>query len=173
MTQIHPDLFIGTEQDYEHQVKDQVGWYVAHACKEPYHRRLLGYTTQGAPKSHPEYLWARRGNRLYLNLVDVADPAYISDDIVRATMNFIDEALAAGNKCLVHCNLGESRSPALGLLYMAHRGLIPNESLPIAEAAFIKRYPGYNPKAGMRGFLAQHWEEYTARMPFQAKQEIL
>ncbi len=172
MTQIHPNLFIGTEHDFEQRVKNQPGWYVVHACKEPYHRKLLGYTTQGAPKSHPEYLWAKRENRLYLNLVDVADPAYISDDIVRATMKFIDEALATGNKCLVHCNLGESRSPVLGLLYMAHRGLIPNESLPIAESAFMKLYPGYNPKAGMRGFLSQHWEEYTAHMSFQAKQEL-
>ena len=36
----------------------------------------------------------------------------------------------------------------------------------------MKLYPGYNPKAGMRGFLSQHWEEYTAHMSFQAKQEL-
>ena len=104
---------------------------------------------------------AKRGNRLFLNLVDVADPAYISDDIVRATMNFIDEALASGNKCLVHCNQGESRSPALGFLYLAWKGLIPNGSLPIAEAEFIQRYPLYSPKAGMRGLMVQHWIEYA------------
>lgn len=160
MIQIHTNLYIGTESDYEQQVKYQPGWYIVHACKEPYHRQLLGYTGQGAPKEHPEYLLARRENRLYLNLVDVANPAYVSDNIVRTTMTFIDESLSAGTKCLVHCNQGESRSPSLGLLYLAYKGILPNTTLTVAEAAFRKLYPMYNPKAGIRGYLEIHWHEY-------------
>jgi len=161
MTQVHPKLFVGTEQDYELLVKDRPGWAVVHACKEPYHRQLLGYTGRGAPKDNPEYLVARRGDRLYLNLVDTEDPAYVSDVIVHAAIDFIGEALAAGKDCLVHCNLGESRSPSLGLLYLASVGAIPNASLPEAEAAFLKLYPAYRPKAGMRLYLAAHWAEYV------------
>ncbi len=94
MILVFPHLYIGTEQDYDRRVKGMPGWMVVHACKEPYHRQLLGYKGRGAPKDHPEYLLARRGDRLYLNLVDTDDPAY-------------------------------------------------------------------NPKAGIRGFLAAHWAEFV------------
>ncbi|MDZ7721064.1 MAG: hypothetical protein U5K72_19745 [Balneolaceae bacterium] len=69
MTEIQPNLFIGNENDYEFNVKDQEGWSVVHACKEPYHRQALGYSGRGAPKDHPEYLMAKRENRLILKLV--------------------------------------------------------------------------------------------------------
>lgn len=160
MTQIYPKLFIGTEQDYEFRVRGKPDWAVVHACKEPYHRQLLGYTGRGAPKDHPEYLVARRGDSLYLNLVDTENPAYVSDVIVRDALDFICEALKTSKNCLVHCNLGESRSPSIGLLYLASIGAIPNKSLIEAEVAFIKLYPTYNPKAGMRGFMLAQWEEY-------------
>jgi len=161
MIQIHPKLFIGTEQDYETHVRGRPGWAVVHACKEPYHRQLLGYTGRGAPKDNPEYLIARRGDCLYLNLVDTEDPAYVSSVIVHAALDFIGESLAAGKNCLVHCNLGESRSPSLGLLYLSRVGVIPKASLPEAEQVFIKLYPTYRPKTGMRGFLAAHWAEFA------------
>ena len=49
MIEIYPNLYIGHQGDYEYLVQGQDGWAVVHACKEPYHRDLLGYTTQGAP----------------------------------------------------------------------------------------------------------------------------
>lgn len=142
-------------------MRGKLGWTVVHACKEPYHRQLLGYTGRGAPKDSPEYLYACRADRLYLNLVDADDPAYIPNEIIRTAIAFINEAIMTNKNCLVHCNLGESRSPSIGLLYLASIGAIPNKSLIDAEVAFIERYPSYNPKAGMRGFLLAHWEEYV------------
>ena len=53
MIEVHPRLFIGTEFDYESQVRQQAGWWVVHACKEPYHRQLLGYTGDLHPKPTP------------------------------------------------------------------------------------------------------------------------
>jgi predicted protein tyrosine phosphatase len=161
MVEIFPQLFFGTEQDYELGIKGKPGWAVVHACKEPYHRQLLGYTGRGAPKDNPEYLMARRGDRLYLNLVDTEDPAYISGIIIHAALDFIGKSLSAGKKCLVHCNQGESRSPSLGLLYLATIGAISNDSLLEAEQDFKKLYSSYMPKAGIRGFMAAHWAEYT------------
>ena len=67
-------FIIGVVDDYESQVKGQEGWLVVHACKELYHRRELGYRSNGAPKKHPEYLMARRENRLILDLVDAPNP---------------------------------------------------------------------------------------------------
>jgi predicted protein tyrosine phosphatase len=161
MIEICPGLFVGDENDYEMEVKHQAGWWVVHVCKEPYHRQLLGYRTRGAPKEHPEYLVARRANRLFLNLVDADDPAYIPKEIVDAALRFIDEGLKSGDRVLVHCNQGESRSPSLGLLYLAlHTDCIPRTSLVEAEAAFRGIYPPYSPKGGMRGFLLNHWDDY-------------
>ena len=111
MIEIYQNLFVGTQDDYERVVQFEPGWWVVHACKEPYHRQLLGYSGRGAPKNHPEYLLARRGKRLYLNLVDVEYPSFVSKEIMDTAMSFIDEGLKSGEKVLVHCNLGESRGP--------------------------------------------------------------
>jgi hypothetical protein len=173
MIEIFPGLHVGNQDDYERVVKHQDGWRIVHACKEPYHRRELRYSTRGAPKNHPEYLIAPRGHRLILNFVDAPDPAYIRKEIVDAALDFIAEGLRSGQKVLVHCNLGESRSPAIGLLYLAaSTGTIPTGSLEEAESAFLKIYPGYRPGTGIRGFLAQHWGEYCAERPVSNEEGV-
>ncbi len=162
MIEVHPRLFIGTEHDYEAVVRNQPGWWVVHACKEPYHRQLLGYRSRGAPKGHPEYFLAVRGTRLFLNLVDADDPAYIPKQIIDTALAFVDKGLSGGGRVLVHCNQGESRAPSIGLLYMAARaGALPRSTLDEAEARFRQLYPGYNPKGGIRGFLRANWGEYV------------
>jgi hypothetical protein len=159
--EIYPNLYIGDQNDYEYEVKRRDGWLVVHACKEPYHRQALGYRGRGAPKQHPEYLIARRGPRLILNLIDAANPAYIPKEIIDAALNFIHEGLDADRHILVHCNQGSSRSPGIGLLYLAtHTDRLPTSSYQEAEAAFHTLYPSYNPAGGIRGFLTQNWSTY-------------
>lgn len=161
MIEVYPNLFVGDQSDYEINVAAQEGWAVVHACKEPYHRQALGYRGRGAPKDHPEYLVARRGNRLILNIVDANDPAFFAKEMIDAALDFIDEALAKGLKVLVQCNQGESRSPSIALLYMAARlGALPTESLESAEEQFKAIYPNYYPKLGIRGHLRQYWQQY-------------
>jgi hypothetical protein len=161
MIEVFSNLYIGTVDDYEFRVKSQEGWSVVHACKEPYHRRELGYTTNGAPKGHPEYLIARRGNRLILNLVDAPNPAYIPKEIIDAALEFIHKGLSDGRKVLVHCNLGESRSPSIGLLYLAAHTEKLSKEFATAENEFRQIYPSYNPGAGMKGFLVKNWSNYV------------
>lgn len=162
MIEIYPNLFVGAENDYERTIKFQPGWWIVHACKEPYHRQLLGYTGRGAPKEHPEYLLARREKRLFLNLVDVEDPTYVAKEIMDSAMIFIAEGLKAGEKVLVHCNLGESRGPSIGLLYLAaYTDRLPKQSLNDAEIEFAKIYPMYAPKRGIREFLRMNWYKYV------------
>ena len=164
MIEIYPRLFIGDELDYETKVKHKKGWWIVHACKEPYHRQLLGYKGRGAPKEHPEYLVAQRGNRLFLNLVDTEDPAYILQQLVDTALEFINKALQTGDFVLVHCNLGESRSPAIGMLYLVtFTDVLQCSSLEEAEVHFRKLYPRYSPKEGIRGFMQIHWEGYLKR----------
>lgn len=160
MIEVLKNLYIGNQDDYEFKVKGNDGWVIVHACKEPYHRGLLGYTGRGAPKDHPEYLFAKRNNRLFLNIVDVESPEYIAKEIIDTALTFINEALTHNIKCLVHCNQGESRSPSIGFLYLAaNNGL--SKDFATAENEFRKIYPSYNPKNGIRGFIINHWKEYV------------
>lgn len=162
MTEVMPGLYVGDQTAYEAKVAGQDGWRVVHACKEPYHRELLGYTGRGAPKEHPEYFWAERGPRLYLNLVDAPDPAYIPQVIIDKALGWISESLRSGAQVLVHCNQGESRSPTIALLYLAqYAGLITASDPESAEAEFRGIYTRYNPGSGMRGYMRAHLGDVT------------
>ena len=163
MIEIHPNLYVGHQGDYECQVKGREGWAIVHACRDPYHRQLLGYTGRGAPKEHPEYLLAERGNRLYLNLVDANDPIYIQKEVIDKAITFIHEKLSGGLTILVHCNQGESRGPGISFLYLLqHTDALPKTSLDDALARFHQIYPTFHPGRGISGFIAAYWTEYAA-----------
>ena len=162
MIEIYKQLYVGNQDDYEYSVKSEEGWAVVQACKEPYHRNALGYRGRAAPKTHPEYLIAKRDNRLILNMVDANDPGYIPELIVDTAIQFISEKLGEGCKVLLHCNQGMSRSPSIGLLYLVgHTDLLPKSSLKDAEQAFRKVYPLYNPALGMHGYMQMNWSKYA------------
>lgn len=164
MIEVHTNLWVGTEADYYAIAAQCDGWFVVHACKEPFHRQTLGYSGRGAPKNHPEYLLARRGHRLILNLVDVDSPAYVAKKMIDVAIDFIGEGLKAGRKVLVHCNQGESRGPTIGFLYLAATtDSFPADSFDEAVAAYRTLYPRYNPAAGMVGFARVHYVGYRAR----------
>ena len=158
MKEIYPNLHIGSQDDYENFVKQQNGCFIIHACKEPYHRQALGYSGQGAPKTHPEYLIAYRGNHLILNLVDAPNPAYIPKPIIDEAIKAIDQHISS-MKVFVHCNQGMSRSATIGLLYLHHIRAINNNFIN-AEQEFLKLYPWYNPANGMKMFAAANWDNY-------------
>lgn len=161
MIKIYKNIFVGNEMDYEKEVKLQNGWIVVHACKEPYHRQAVGYSGRACSKTHPEYLLAKRNNHLMLNLVDVDNPDWISNVIVDETLKFLDEGLANGNRALIHCNQGKSRSAGLGLLYLAHIGEFKGLDFISAEEKYTKIYPLYQPAGGIRGFCMINWDKYN------------
>ena len=144
MREVYPNLFVGSMNDYETIVSSQTGWAVVHACKEPYHRKAVGYWLWSAPKSHPEYLLARRQNRLMLCLLDLPVSLFIRKEMIDQVLDFIDEMRANGLKVMVHCVAGRSRSPSFTLLYLATRlHVLPTASLEAAEDRFRHLYPGY------------------------------
>lgn len=159
MIEIHKNLWVGSQLAYENQVRHENGWHVVQACKEPYHRRALGYSGRSVAQTHPEYLVAVRGNRLVLNMIDAADPKYIPEALIQVAITYIDEAITAGHKVLVHCNQGRSRSPSIALLYL-HQFVAPwtETSFQTAVDEFKQLYPEFAPAEGILGYLKQHWD---------------
>ncbi|HET9285663.1 MAG TPA: dual specificity protein phosphatase [Candidatus Angelobacter sp.] len=161
MIEIYQNLFVGSQDD-EAEIRTQNGWFVIHACKEPYHRQALGYTSRGAPKGHPEYLIAYRPGRLILNLVDVADVNFVPAQIMDIAINEIANNIKK-NKVLVHCNQGLSRSPTIALLYLAkHTDVFKGKNLNEVLRDFIKKYPDYAPAQGMADYVKNNWAEYSS-----------
>ncbi len=162
MIEVYPHLFVGNEIDATTVLKEN-GWYIIHACKEPYHRQALGYSGRGAPNSHPEYLIAKRDGRLILNLVDAPDPAYISKEIMDAAVSAIVENISV-RKVLVHCNQGMSRSPTIALLYLLkHTNVLKTNDLASVSETFLGLYPLYKPAGGVAGFVEKNWLDYVGR----------
>lgn len=162
MIEVYPKLFVGKQEDYEYTVSCQTGWAVVHACKDPYHKQALGYSGGAISSTHPEYLVARRGNRLILNIVDTPNPSFFSKEgMIDKALDFFDEMRVKDLKVLVHCNQGNSRGPSVTLLYMAARlRVLPADSLESAEQKFKELYASYFPGMGIRGHLRQFWQQY-------------
>jgi len=161
MIEVHTNLFVGDENAYYSFASRESGWAVVHACKEPFHRQTLGYTGRAVAKTHPEYLVARRGDRLILNIVDTDNPDFYSRDMINQSLDFIDEMRSKDMRVLIHCNQGESRSPSIALLYLATRlKVLPTDSFEAAEKQFRTLYPRYYPKLGIREHIRQNWQYY-------------
>ena len=157
MKEVYPNLYVGNDADYQ-RVAGAADWCFVQAAKEPWHRQALGYRTHGAPKTHPEYLWARRGNRLILNLIDAPDAAYIPASVLWTAVEHIRVWLSEGRRVLVHCNQGTSRGPGIVFLYIAtYTDRLPDSSFAEAEAVFKLLYGRYQPGEGMRAALAREF----------------
>jgi hypothetical protein len=160
MIEVYPSIFIGSWLDYEKFVSGQSGWAVVHACKQ-YHRIAVGYRRWNAPRQHPEYLLARRENRIMLCLLDLPVPIFIKKEMIDQTLDFIDEAYNSGLKVLIHCMAGRSRSPSIAMLYLATRlHVLSTESFEVAEKQFRCVYPHYHPNMGIREHLRRNWLLY-------------
>lgn len=156
MIEVSPNLFVGNATDCDDLPKDH-DFVIIHAAKERWHRQALGYTTPGAPKDDPEYLWCYRNGNLILNIVDVADPRFIAKTMIDEAVKFARDHLAQGQKVLIHCNQGRSRSPTIAMLVLAPE--LP-ETFVAAKIAFRRIYPPHDPARGIHTFAKDNWSAY-------------
>lgn len=147
-------LFVADQQGSE----DFCGALV-HACKDPCHRAVIGYAGRSLPSDHPEYLVARRGNELFLNLIDAPTPDLISKLAIDAALDFIHEQCEQGVPTCVHCNQGLSRAPGIALLYLVQQHYLSGDRY-VAIPDFLALYPRFLPGQGMSQYILQHWSEY-------------
>jgi len=112
------------------------------------------------PRDHPDYLAFEDGQFLSFNWVDGTSQMYDwsgTEAFVRA-LDFIDKWYES-KSILINCDLGQSRSPTVALLYLAKRlHLIPSDTFANARAAFQMLYPSYAP-SGIAQFVSAHWNE--------------
>ena len=160
MIEVYPGLFVGNRKDYETIVARQSGWAVVHACRQ-YHQMEVGYWIRNVPEHHHDYLIARRDTRIMLCLRDLPVSFFIQKAMIDEALDFIDQMRDGGQKVLVHCMQGRSRSPSIMMLYLATRlRVLPDISLEAAEKQFRQLYPRYAPNRGIRNHLRQNWHLY-------------
>jgi protein-tyrosine phosphatase len=154
MIEVHNNLFVGDLNDCQ-TAQDMA---VVHACKTPCHQNAVGYT-KALPQSHPNYLIKEEENNLYLNLVDMNRilPQY-TDEPIKSALNFIKPRLNNNVKVLIHCNLGQSRSCSIAIIFLAREGIIENDSYANALNKFRRLYPNVNLGMGFHNYLNSNWE---------------
>lgn len=157
MQEIIRRLYVGSDDDVAEAKKRGYARLAATKDGPDSHRSMLGYTSLGAPKGK-DYLFARRGDVMALNLIDVEDPDLIPDDVLEAGVAFINEMMLAGKKILVHCNAGRSRGPTMALLYMRSVGEAP-QPFNRAKHIFHTLYPPYSPAHGMEYHARRLWDD--------------
>ena len=153
------NLFIGTLYDLS-QTNNQE-WAIVHAT-QTIHYQIFGWnrTTNKPGKNHPNYIYYEEDNRISLNWVDGAAHLYNWSGVETfiKILNFIDKWIPKKN-VLVHCDQGQSRSPTLGLLYLAKRAkIISNDSFLAAKKEFIQYYFLYLP-GGIGEYVEENWNE--------------
>lgn len=168
MYKIVDKLYVGTPNDLPCAMRNDMS--ILGVCKDPLHRQHArlrgayadGYITKSMPADEPEYLFAKRRNALYCNLVDAPDMKYISDVIIDRALDFIDEEHADGKDVLIVCNHAKSRSPSVALMWLIRHGHIVESDIKPLESildAFRRLcYYNYEPGAGFAAYTMKFWE---------------
>jgi hypothetical protein len=153
---VYTNLFIGSDDDCNTCIINPE-FYIIHACKTC-HQRAVGYKGS-LPSTHPNYLIYENGAHLFLNMVDMPNELLpkFTNPIFNCSMNFINREIQ-NKKILIHCNMGQSRSPSIGLAYLAITGVISNNSYETAIKEFKVFYPEYLPGAGIMLYMRHNWD---------------
>ena len=150
------NIYVGTKADS--RLRSDPAWAVVNTAKTV-HVEAKGWSN-APPRDHPDYLAFEDGQFISFNWVDGASRMYDWSGpaaFVRA-LDFIDKWYESKN-ILINCDLGQSRSPTVALLYLAKRlHLIPADSFTNSMAAFQLLYPSYAP-SGIAQFVSAHWNE--------------
>lgn len=139
-------------------VRNSPEWAVINTSKHM-HAKLVGVAPNQL-KGRSDYLRLEQEGLLSFNWVD-GDASMYKWHKPEAFIRVLDfiEAWRPERQVLISCDQGRSRSPTVGLLYLAKRAhLISGESFHKARSEFVPIYPQYAP-AGIANYVARRWEE--------------
>lgn len=155
MIEINNNIYIGDDSDCLNNDADIA---IIHACKTC-HQKGVGYRGN-LTSTHPNYLILETNGNLYLNMVDMEKeflPKF-THPIMESSLTFIDKYLS-DKPILIHCNQGVSRSPSIGLVYLARENKISNTSYIDAKKCFLEKYSQYTPGRGIELYLQNNWND--------------
>lgn len=127
---------------------------VVHACKWPCFTDMVGKPRMG----DPDYLFKAIDDDLYLNMIDPEKPLFMME-MFWEFLDWSTKHLNEKKPVVIHCNQGQSRSPALGMLLLVKNGQIEAASYDEAKQEFVKLYPEFRPGPGLEYYLAHNWDE--------------
>lgn len=154
MVPVFSNVFIGGQDDCQ----TGAGRYaVVHAAKHPCHQRVLQYKGS-LPPSHPNYLFLRRDQDLFLNIIDPDVPLFKLETF-KIFLEFAMEQEGVHNRgLLIHCNSAQSRAPSLAMIYWKHIEGLEGRDYDFVKQGFLQIYPDFDPGAGIEAFMIAHWE---------------
>jgi len=153
-----PDMNLWIGDRSSSSVRIDPGWAVVNTAKSV-HIEIMGWG-QKPPRDHPNYIILEDGQLLSFNWVDGPANMYkwSGPDAFIQALDFIDMWLPT-KSVLINCDLGQSRSPTVALLYLAKRArTIDGTSFAHARQDFVKLYPRYAP-SGIAEYVDAHWDE--------------
>jgi protein-tyrosine phosphatase len=155
MKQISPNVYVGSDEDYD-KLKDDKSWAFVRCAKygPGGHQQTLGYHTLAAPEGKNKFV-ARKGNLLALNLLDLDDPNFVPEEAIQQGLDFIRDHVDS-QKVLIACNAGVSRGPTMGLMWLRTIGRMPYGFMQ-SERQYRNLYRDYDPSLGIEQFARSHW----------------
>ncbi|MBI4652113.1 dual specificity protein phosphatase family protein [Candidatus Desantisbacteria bacterium] len=155
MKEILKNLYIGNDVDCS---TTGLHFFIIHTCKTC-HQNGVGYRGN-LSSNHPYYLIYESANHLFLNIVDMDRELLVkfTHPIIQSALVFIRKHIKE-QKILIHCNMGQSRSPSIGLIYLAQNNIISCNSYSSAKVEFSEIYSDYLPGKGIALYLQKNWED--------------
>ncbi len=157
MIEVAPNLHVSNQESCFYEERE--GWAVIHACVSPCYEQAVNDPDHDPPEAE-ELIALERGNHLYLNMVDGERPR-VPPFLYAASKAFLAKHLQNG-KVVIHCNDGDSRAPAVALIYLAWSGGLPSDNYDSAYNAFRLVYPDFSPGAGIFANMNMRWADLIA-----------
>jgi len=158
------NLFVGNQDDFYDQLHcelftDKDAVILAGKVFHKQFARVQGCDEDGyagnMDKNEPEYLAAYRDkpcDMLVLNLLDIENPEYVSQECVERAVLFATEKIKVGKNVAIFDTKAESMAPMIALLVLASDRAFDNgylsKHLCDVEDRFRSIYPQYCPKLG-------------------------
>ncbi len=140
-------IHLGSKEDYFKIAKIHNDWVYVHIGTEL-------FNTNNSSKTKNDYIID--GNHFYLKWQDLPNLDEFNVETLQILFNFLDSY--KDKNTFIHCDYGQSRSPAITMAYLSKR----TEELPTTHYKAIESfkliYPNYYVLGGITTFIREEWK---------------